>query len=54
MFIAGWLVVVVVAAGFLLVWWELRYWGSKVRDELIESGTLLADILEKLNGRKNN
>lgn len=52
--IAGWLVVTVVVAGFLLLWWELRYQGNRIVNELIESGTLLADILEKLNDRSKN
>jgi hypothetical protein len=47
----SWLILAAIVAGFLLIWWELRYWGDKIVNELIEIGTLSADILEKLNGR---
>lgn len=42
---ASWLIFAAIVAGFLLVWWEIRYWGGRITQELIEVGTLLADQL---------
>ena len=49
--VIAWLIVVV-AAGFLLVWWEVRYWGGRITKELVEIGTLAGEQLEVTGGRK--
>lgn len=46
-----WLIAVVVA-GFLLIWWEVRYWGGRITKELVESGTLLGEQLEVVGDGK--
>jgi hypothetical protein len=47
-----WLIAVVVA-GFLLIWWEVRYWGGRITKELVEIGTLSGEQLEVIGGRKS-
>jgi len=49
-------VIVVVLAGFLLLWWEIRQLDAKVEKaigELIEVKTHLADISEEMSDRRN-
>ena len=46
-------VIVVVLAGFLLLWWEIRQLRSEMAAELIEVKTHLADISEEMNDRRN-
>jgi hypothetical protein len=50
----SWLILAAIVAGFLFIGMELRYWGGKIVNELIETGTLLADILETLNDRRGD
>lgn len=46
-------VIVVVLAGFLLLWWEIRQLRSEMAAELIEIKTHLADISEEKDDRTN-
>lgn len=48
----SWWIFAAIVAGFLLVWWEVRYWGGRITKELVEIGTLSGEQLEVMGDRK--
>lgn len=48
----SWWIFAAIVAGFLLVWWEVRYWGGRITKELVEIGTLSGEQLEVMGGKK--